>query len=219
MDEISNTTSRVYGLTGWAGSGKSLVARFLMNKGAAWLDADAEARNVFAPDAPALQQLYDALGPKTTAMVRCEDGSLDRRALRDLLSEDPTVRATVEGLSHPMIIANLLNRIREAAETHPVVIVEAALLMGSGMEKLMDGVIVVTAPGTDCAQRVATRDDVPLKQAKALLSLQIPQDTLAAAADCVIENTGSIEDLQQHIDGLWPSLVRADHLNPCTPGQ
>ena len=213
MDEITTGTSRVYGLTGWAGSGKSLVARFLVDKGAAWLDADAEARNVFAPGSPALDMLYARLGDDTASRIRDAEGHLDRRALRDLLAADPAVRTTVEQLSHPMIIANLLERIREAAATHPVVIVEAALLLGSGMDTLLDGVVVVTAPGVACAERVVRRDGVSLQQARALLSLQPPQDELARRADIVIENNGGIDDLEHTIDRLWPELVAAEHLN------
>lgn len=212
MDEITTRNSRVYGLTGWAGSGKSLVARFLVNMGAAWLDADAEARSVFAPGSPALDMLYARLGHDVASRVRDVDGNLDRRALRDLLAANPTVRATVEELSHPMIIANLLERIREAAATHPVVIVEAALLLGSGMDTLLDGIIVVTAPGVDCANRVVRRDGVSLQQARALLSLQTPQDELARQGDIVIENNGGVDDLEETIDRLWPKLVTADHL-------
>src|SRR3982751_6310072 len=114
------------GLTGGIASGKSTVARRLAELGAVHVDADALAREVVEPGAPALARIAEAFGPSVIAA----DGSLDRPALGAIVFSDPDARETLNGITHPAVWkrARELFAAADAADPESVVVYDVPLL-------------------------------------------------------------------------------------------
>jgi dephospho-CoA kinase len=131
------------GLTGGIASGKSTVAGIFRELGAHVLDADRIAREVVPPDSPALARIARAFGK---GLLR-PDGTLDRAALGTLVFADAGKRRVLEGILHPLILAEIDRRIEELERTDPagLVIVEAALILELGREAEFDTLVVVWA--------------------------------------------------------------------------
>ena len=208
MGSITAHRPCIVGLTGLAGSGKSMAARFLAQRGACHLDADQVAREILSPGSLVLAELDRQLAETHGVAVVDGNGILNRRVLRERLSGDPAVARTVAAVTHPAIVRRLYDQVNRAVEQgSPLVVVEAALLLGSGLEYALDHILVITAPPEQCAQRVAQRDGVDIARAWDLLGAQPSQDDLARRASFVVENDGSPQDLKDAMDRLFDDLT------------
>lgn len=195
---------RVVGLTGGIATGKTTVAGLLRDKGLPVLDADLAAREIVEPGQPALQDLVDALG----SGILTTSGTLDRRALRRRIAADPEVRETVNRITHPAIRKNLAERIVSLGQAgHPVVIVEATLLVETGAYRQYAALVVVTCDPETQLRRVLARDGGTEATARGLLAAQLPLADKEAVADILIRNDGSLEDLRQAVDVAYPEIV------------
>ncbi len=183
----------IVGLVGRAGSGKSRVARELAADGAAIISADALGHAVTDQDPEVRRALVAEYGP---AVYRA-DGTLDRRRVAADVFADPAARARLDALTHPRIVERLraeLNRLRAAGHGGAVV-VDAALLLEWGFEGECDAVIAVTAPEDELVARLVRARGWTGDEARARLGAQRTSDAFAAAADEVIDNRGSADDL------------------------
>jgi dephospho-CoA kinase len=180
------------GLTGSIGSGKSTVASLLRARGFAVLDADQIARELTG--CPEVLSELLTFGPE---VVRA--GRLDRAALARRVFGDPEALARLNALIHPRVRAELARR-REAlgAET---VFEEVPLLYESGLQGSYDSVIVVDAPLPQRLERLSRRG-LPEADARRRDALQLPADTKRALASAVLENTGSLVELEAALDAL-----------------
>lgn len=142
------------GLTGPIGCGKSTVARWLAEAGAAAIDADVIAREVTAPGTPA----HDAVLERFGDAVRATDGTLDRAALAQIVFADPERLRELEAIVHPAVRPALLERVA-AAETagSPAVVIEAIRLVEGGLAELCDEVWLVTCGPAEQRERLAGR--------------------------------------------------------------
>ncbi|MCJ7829968.1 MAG: dephospho-CoA kinase, partial [Desulfobacterales bacterium] len=131
------------GVTGNAGSGKSLVCRRFAELGAKIVSADVLARTALAPGSAGHAQVLKRFGEK----ARGPDGTLDRKALRLMIFEDDAARRALEGIVHPEVVRRIRHEIEGAdpAQT-PMVVVEVPLLFEVGLEQSFDIVIVVSSP-------------------------------------------------------------------------
>jgi dephospho-CoA kinase len=190
------------GLTGGVASGKSTVARRFMELGVPVIDADAAARAVVAPGKPGLAAVSERFGPSVLA----ENGELDRRALRDLIFKDPSLRRDLEAILHPLIRADM----EQSAETAvgPYVVLDIPLLVEGGSRDRVDRILVVDADETMQLQRVMARDGCTEQQARAILASQASRSVRLAAADDVLLNTGTVTDLRQAVDHLHQRYLR-----------
>jgi dephospho-CoA kinase len=189
------------GLTGGIGSGKSTVARMLQARGAVVLDADEFARAAVVAGSPGLRSVVARFGGD----VLTTDGELDRRKLASIVFADPQALADLEAIVHPEVRRMIADGIQENLDADRVVVLVNPLLVEMGTHRDCDVVVVVsTIPETQIARSLArdmTEDDV-----RARMAAQLPLDERARAADVLIDNEGTIDDLEREVDVLWQQL-------------
>jgi dephospho-CoA kinase len=190
------------GLTGGIASGKSTVTQRFTELGVPVIDADVASRKVVEPGTPGLAQVVERFGAGIL-----EGGQLDRRALRNLIFEDSSLRQALDAILHPLIRAEME---REAAQAQaPYVIMAVPLLVeGGSSAKRVDRVLVVDADETLQIQRLQARDGSSVEQARAILSSQASRTARLAAADDVLLNSGSVADLRQAVDRLHEQYLQ-----------
>jgi len=193
---------KVFGLTGGIGSGKSTVAQLFDARGVPVVDADALAREVVVPGAPANADIA-AAWPEAIAA----DGTIDRKRLGDIVFKDATARARLEAILHPRIAAAAAARLAAlAAEGHRLALYEATLLVESGRWREFDGLIVVTASNETQIARAMARDQLSRSQAEARLRAQLPTEDKVRVATHVIDNDGSRAATEAQVDALLARL-------------
>ncbi len=193
------------GLTGGIACGKTTVARLLAERGAIVIDADQISRDVVAPGTDGLAAVRTAFGDA----VLDTDGALDRAALGRAVFGDPAARARLEGILHPRIAAESVQRISAAlAQDPPLVVYDAALLVETGRADAFRPLVVVTAPAAVQRARLIERDGLDADAADARLAAQMPIDEKARYADHLIDNGGTREALSAQVDALWARLVK-----------
>jgi len=192
------------GVTGSAGSGKSLVCEGFRRIGLVTLDCDEIARQVVVPGQAAYNQVVKAFGPKIVA----PDRTLDRPALRRMIVTTKGSREKLESILHPVIISETVRLMDEAVHSkQKSCAVEVPLLFELGMESLFDVVVVVTAADSALVDRISRRDGVDRESAQKLLAIQMPQSEKVQKADYVIENRGETETIFKSVGALYQKLV------------
>lgn len=189
------------GLTGGIGSGKSTVARTLVEQGAALIDTDAIARELTAPGGAALAPIGERFG----AGVIGADGALDRDAMRALVFRDRDARRRLEAILHPMIGTQARERAEAAASAGAgLVVFDVPLLAESGhWRERVDRVLVVDCPEDVQEQRVALRPGWSREAARRVIAEQASRASRRAIADAVIHNDGiGLEALASEVRAL-----------------
>ena len=187
----------IVGLTGGIGSGKSTVADLFQQLGIPVIDADVIAHTLVEPGQPALVEIIEAFGANTVDA----SGVLDRARLRKLVFSDPEQRHRLEAILHPKIrreIITLTTNIRT-----PYCIVVIPLLLETDQRDLVDRILVVDTGVDKQIARVTMRNGLPKHEIMAIITAQASRERRLAAADEVIDNNGSLNELN--------SQVRAQH--------
>jgi dephospho-CoA kinase len=192
------------GLTGGIGAGKGEVARRLASYGALVVDADQLAREVVAPGTLGLAEVVEAFG----AGVLLPDGSLDRQLLGEIVFSDPTLRSRLNAIIHPRV-GERMREIEKAAGDRDVIIHEIPLLVETGLANAFDVVVVVDAPPEAQVERLVRTRGATRSQALARMSAQATREERLAAATLVVDNSGSLEDLDGQVAALWDELSRS----------
>lgn len=191
------------GLTGGIASGKSSAARLLRSWGVPVVDADQVARDVVAPGEPALAGIVSRFG----AHILQPDGTLDRAALRAIVTADPTERRALERITHPRIAVAITEWLRDrAAEGEPVAVIEAALMVETGSFKRYDHLLVVACSPDAQLQRLLARDPLDETTARRWLAAQLPLSDKVAVADAVVWNDGPEGMLSPALEAAWKRL-------------
>ncbi|MDN7132485.1 dephospho-CoA kinase [Halomonas sp. MC140] len=189
----------IIGLTGGIGSGKSTVARAFETLGAAWIDADDVAREVVATGEPALLAIKNRFGDQ----IVCQDGTLNRAALRDIVFKDPEQRQWLESVTHPKIRERILEHLRRLeSQGAPYALLVSPLLFESGQSELVSRCIVVDVPQALQLSRTLMRDGVSESQVRAILAAQLTRDQRLAKADDVIDNSGDHASMRKQVARL-----------------
>lgn len=181
------------GLTGGIGSGKSTVARMLLDRGAALIDADAIARACTLAGGSAIPAVVQAFGPDFIS----PDGALDRQRMREHVFTHPEARQRLEHIVHPLVGQEI---VRQALAVDSACIVfDVPLLVESPRWRpQLDRVLVVDCPPETQIQRVQARNGWDRSTIEAVLNSQSPRAQRLTAADCVIFNGGNeIEPLRR----------------------
>lgn len=200
---------RIYGLTGNLACGKSTVARFFSARGIPVIDADQVSRDVVAPGTPGLT----AVAARFPGVVGA-DGQLDRKELGARVFADAAERKALEQLLHPLIAAETMRRMGKLGEEgHAFAVYEAALIVENRLQKMQDGLLVVTAPLDRVLVRVRARDGLLPKAALARLAAQLPQEEKAKVADFVLHNDSDLAALERQVDEVLVKL-RAGYERP-----
>lgn len=195
----------VVGLTGGTGCGKSEAARYLAELGAKHIDADAISRSLTAVNGEAIPQIRSAFGDEVFA----QDGSLNRRALHDLVFSSLAHKRALEGIIHPLVQRRTMDEIQAAAEQgYRVVILDVPLLFESGMDVLCDETWTMSAPQEVQVERVCLRDGLTEDQARARIAGQMPMAERNARAKRVIESGRPIEKTRAELSQLYQQLLR-----------
>lgn len=189
------------GLTGGIASGKSAVAQRLAEHGALIIDADLLAREVVAPGTAGLQEIRQQFGDTVIA----EDGSLNRPALGAIVFENDDARARLNAIIHPRVRA-AATEIREAAAPGSVVVEDIPLLVETGQQERFDAVVVVQAPHEERIRRMVEDRGMSPDEAESRIRAQATDEQRAAAADVVLDNSGTLEELREQVDQLWEKL-------------
>jgi dephospho-CoA kinase len=184
------------GLTGGIASGKSTVAQRFLELGVPVIDADESARSVVASGSPGLAEVIRTFG---TNMLT-ENGELDRRALRNLIFADPERRRELESILHPLIQADMESR--AAASVGPYVVMAIPLLVEGGRRDRVHRLLVVDVDEQTQLQRLMARDGGTHQQAEAILAAQASRASRLKAADDVLLNAGTVQDLRHAVDQL-----------------
>ena len=184
------------GLTGGIASGKTTVADRFAELGVVVVDADVIAREVVAPGSEGLGKVVAKFG----VSVLTPDGHLDRQRVRNLIFSDAPSRKELEAILHPLIRTTMDERASSAAGAY--VVLAIPLLVEGENSGRVDRILVVDVDEETQLARVMTRDSSSREQARAILLAQASRHVRLAAADDVLVNQGSIEQLRLGVDAL-----------------
>ncbi|MEP4147323.1 MAG: dephospho-CoA kinase [Halioglobus sp.] len=195
----------VVGITGGIGSGKSAVTRRFEDLGITVVDADIAARVVVEPGRPALAAIAEHFGKD----ILLGDGSLDRAALRQKVFSDDAERTWLEQLTHPLIAQEITDQLE--AVTSPYAIFASPLLLETSQRDWVDLIAVVDVPEETQLERTMARDDNDEEQVKRIMAAQMNRAERLELADIVIDNSGSLEQLESVVEELHGEfLARAE---------
>lgn len=189
---------RLYGLTGGIASGKSTAARFFADRGVPIIDADRLARELAEPGQPALLEIA-----RRWPGVVAADGRLLRRALADLVFAAADERRALEAILHPRIRAEAARQAKALESAgHVYALYEAALILETGGERSLDGVILVSASAETQRARLAQRNNLSPEDARRRIAAQLPQEEKRQRARWILENDGDVESLREQVSAL-----------------
>lgn len=182
------------GLTGGIGSGKSTVARLLVDAGAALIDADAISRQLTAAGGAAIPLISKQFGPQAIT----SDGAMDRDAMRRLAFSDPAARRQLEAIIHPLVSLETVRQAEQAMRAgSPCIVFDIPLLVESGRwRQQLDRVLVVDCSEATQISRVVVRSGWTPEAVQKVIDGQASRAARRAAADVCIFNEGlSLEAL------------------------
>ena len=200
---MANDSIRV-AVTGGAGSGKSAVCEMLKRFGLTVYDADRFARDAVEVGTSGYRMIVERFGRR----VLQEDGGLNRRLLREIMTGDPEAKEALEEILHPEIIRMMCEKLKDARRNGESLVMEVPLLFELGLEKMFDTVVTVFSGEQSRIRRLTRRDDLDQARAKALVGLQMPETEKARRADFVLRNVGSMENLEKDVKKMYFRLFK-----------
>ena len=189
------------GLTGGIASGKSTVARRLVEHGAVHIDADELARRVVQPGKPALAAIVAEFGQE----ILKHDGTLDRQKLAEIVFHDDAARERLNAIVHPAVrelTSRLLAKI-EGEDPDAVVVYDVPLLVEAAVDHPFDLIVVTSAPKRTQVKRLVEERGLDPNQAQARVDAQVDNTERVAVADVVIDTDGSMAHTMSQVDALW----------------
>jgi dephospho-CoA kinase len=193
------------GLTGNIGSGKSTVARMLSERGATIIDADVLARRAVELGTPAHTRIVARWGRAVVA----PDGHLDRAALRRVVFADQAQLEELNEIVHPEV-ERLRERLVDEARARGdrIVVCDIPLLFEKGMADRFDRIVLVDAQRPIRLERLLQDRGLQTTEAMEIIAAQMPAELKRARADYIIENNGTLTQLERRVQDLWASLMR-----------
>ena len=192
----------VLGLTGGIGSGKTAASDHFKSLGITIVDADEVSRQVVEPGTPALDQIAVHFG----AEVLNSNQSLDRRALREIVFNQPEEKKWLEQLLHPLIGMETFRQLQ--ASQSPYTIFVSPLLIEIGQDKMTQRILVIDAPESEQVSRTVSRDDTDAESVKSIMSSQATRALRLEKADDVLLNDGSLQDLKEKVEVLHQTYLQ-----------
>jgi len=187
-------------ITGNAGSGKSTVAEMLRKRGIVVIDADTLAHGVMAKP-----EVVEALKKAFGAEYIRADGTVDRKKLGDLVFANPARMQKLLGIMKPKVAFALGKALSEAKGD--IVAVEGALVYEYGLENMFEFVVVVVSEPEAMVRRIMASHGYDEAKARNVLASQNPQEEKASRAHFVMQNTGSLAQLEQKVEELLAELT------------
>ncbi|MPZ94477.1 MAG: dephospho-CoA kinase [Propionibacteriales bacterium] len=189
------------GLTGGIGSGKTAVTELLDELGAVVVDADLLAREVVEPGTDGLSEVVATFGTG----VLDADGALDRQALAKVVFDDPAARARLEAVVHPRVRRRAAE-IEAAADDTAIVVHSIPLLVETGQADRFDVVVVVDVPEELQVERLTGLRGMSEQEARSRIAAQATREQRLAAADVVVDNSGTVDDLRHRVTEVFARL-------------
>ncbi|GGB87584.1 dephospho-CoA kinase [Marinobacterium zhoushanense] len=190
------------GLTGGIGSGKSAATALFAELGVPIIDADLIAREVVQPGEPALNCIAEHFGTD----ILMSDGGLNRACLREIIFNDSSEKAWLEGLLHPLIRDRIIERMSQSGAVYLILV--SPLLIESGQAQLVEQVIVVDVDEQTQVERTLARDAVDREQVERILAAQMSRQARCARADYLIDNSGDLAALRAQVERVHHALLK-----------
>ncbi len=207
--ETKKVRGIIVGITGGIACGKTKVSELLAEKGAIPINVDEIGHQLLRFDSPVIDELVDTFGPE----ILDQSGDVSRKKLGAIVFNDKSARERLNAMLHPLIIERSRSRAQQLVHEDPccVVLLDAPLLIEAGAYDSVDLIVVVTASNETQLQRILERSQEqnrPLTEADAQsrIDSQMPLSEKVKYADVVIENEGSLEELQKQVESLWDKL-------------
>ncbi len=190
----------ILGLTGGSGCGTSTVGKLLTQRGFLFIDADKLYHEMLSRDAQLRNRLVEAFGPT----VQTREGLIDRRALGKIVFNDPAALERLNGITHPLVKAEILSQLQ--ANAGKDIAIEAIALIESGIGDLCDCVIAVLADRETRICRIMIRDAVGHVAAQARIDAQPDNAVFAEKCHYTVYNNGTQEELAEQLDALLAQI-------------
>ncbi len=195
--------TKVIGLTGGIGSGKSTVSQCLAELGAVIIDADKVGHEAFKPDTEAWHQVVATFG----GQILTPSGEVDRKKLGEIVFNDPESLSKLNQIMHPRMYDMMKAQIEEyRRQGVDVVVLEAAVLIEANWTPLVDEVWVTVAPEATVLKRIKKQRRLDEAQTLARIRSQLPQEERIKHADVVINNAGELDEVKTKVKELWEKL-------------
>lgn len=187
------------GLTGNIGCGKSSVSKELEKRGAHIIDADMISREIYE-----YEEVINEMKKYFPEAIK--DGVVDRKILGSIVFSDMERLEKLNEITHSKICSIVEERISKYEDTNDIVVVDAALLLEAGFEKLVDKVVVVYCKEREQLKRVILRDDVTKDEALKRIECQMSQEEKVKMADYIIDNSASLAELKDSVVKLMKKV-------------
>ncbi len=192
----------IIGITGGIGSGKSAATQWFESQGITVVDADIVAREVVEIGQPTLQKIQQTFGD----WVLLEDGSLDRRALREHIFQSPEARQNLEKITHPAIRQSIIQQLQDAQS--PYVILVSPLLFETNQYELVHHTLLVDADESIQLERASQRDGQSKEQIQKIIAAQMSRAQKQKLANDIVLNDGLLEHLHNQLKPLHFSYLQ-----------
>lgn len=194
----------IIGVTGSIGTGKSTVARMFVRLGAKLIDADRIAHSVMKPHSDVWESLVSTFGVE----ILNRNKTVNRKKLAEIVfTKEPGKLKMLNAIIHPEVARIILREIDSARKTGiPALVIDAALLIEAGLEKVCDRVIVITTGRKKQKERIRVCGKLSYAEMRARLSGQLPQKEKVKKADFVVDNSGSLKNTQKQVRKIWEEI-------------
>ena len=192
------------GLTGGIGTGKSSVTEAFQSLGAAVINADLLGHDAYLPGTIGFEEVVTEFGHEIVG----SDGQIDRKKLGPIVFSDSSKMDRLNEIMHPLIRDLIDERLVSLESSqNKVAVVEAAILIEAGWKSLFDEIWVVISDREEVINRLGVRNGLSREDAVKRIDSQMSNNERIEHGDVVVENTGSMEDLQTRVNSLWSKRI------------
>jgi len=190
------------GITGGIGSGKSTASEFFKKKGAFIFDADSEAKNLFTNNTNLTQRVIATFGHQVTT-----NNQLDLKRLSELVFSSKSLQNQLNEIIWPEVSQLMIEAAQKAENVGmKLFIVDAALLLEAGFIEFFNSILLITADKPIRIERILNRKNIPEDQIEKRMALQMPESEKKKLAHHIIENNGTLSELNEKLENYWESL-------------
>lgn len=201
----------VIGLTGNLGAGKTTVAKMFQKLGARILNADQMAHELISPRGACFKEVVRSFGEEILT-----NGKIDRQKLARIVFNDSKKIARLNKIIHPKVIQQIseeISRERKLKRHAALIIVEAALLIESGLHKFVDEIIVVKTNHRLQLARILKQRGISKQEALKRLKMQMAFKEKMKYANVVIDNRGRLSQTQKQVEDIWQRIIQRNRTN------